>query len=60
MNEEVQTNETQETGQPTAEQQDFTAENQEQTKTFTQEDLDRIVKDRLDRERKKITKQYEG
>lgn len=60
MNEEVQTNDEQVTGQPTAEQQDFTAENQEQTKTFTQEDLDRIVKDRLDRERKKITKQYEG
>lgn len=57
MNEEVQ-NEEQATGQPTAER-DFTAESQEE-KYFTQEDLDRIVKDRLDRERKKITKQFEG
>lgn len=34
-------------------------ENQGQ-QSFTQEDIDRIVKERLDRERKKITKQFEG
>jgi hypothetical protein len=57
MNEEVQIEE-QATGQPNADA-DFTAESQE-TKTFTQEDLDKIVKDRLDRERKRVQKQYEG
>jgi hypothetical protein len=50
---------TQATDQPIAEK-DFTAENQEENKFFTQEELDRIVKDRLDRERKKISKQFEG
>lgn len=60
MNEEVQVNNEQATGQPTAENVDFTAESQEETKVFTQDELDRIVKDRLDRERKKISKQFEG
>ena len=59
MNEIVQ-NEEQVTGQPTADQNDFTAESQGETKTFSQEELDRIVKDRLDREKKKIHKQFEG
>lgn len=60
MNEEVQNNELA-TGQPTADNQtDLTAENQEGTKTFSQDELDRIVKERLDRERKKISKQFEG
>lgn len=59
MNEEVQTQTDEATGQPTAEtNQDFAAENQAQ-KNFTQEELDKIVKDRLDRERKKFQKQYE-
>ena len=31
-----------------------------QGQTFTQEDIDRIVKERLDRERKKFAKQFEG
>lgn len=57
MNEEVQIEE-QATGQPNAEQ-DLTAESQE-TKTFTQEDLDKIVKERLERERKRVQKQFEG
>lgn len=52
-------NEEQVTGTPTVEQ-DFTAETQEGNKGFTQEDIDRIVKDRLSRERQKILKQYEG
>lgn len=60
MNEEVQNENQEATGQPSAETTDFTAENQEESKYFTQEDLDRIVKDRLDRERKKISKQFEG
>jgi hypothetical protein len=60
MNEEVQNENEQATGQPTAETNDFTAENQEEAKNFTQEELDRVVKDRLDRERKKIAKQFEG
>ena len=62
MNEEVQNeNENEQaTGQPTAATNDFTAENQEETKYFTQDDLDKIVKERLDRERKRISKQYEG
>lgn len=60
MNEEVQNENEQATGQPTADTNDFTAESQEESKYFTQEDLDRIVKDRLDRERKKIAKQFEG
>jgi len=51
-------NEEQVTGEPTAEQ-DFSAENQER-RGFTQEELDRIVKERLARERSKILKQYEG
>lgn len=38
---------------------DFTAEAQD-SQTFTQEDIDRIVKERLDRERKKFQKQFEG
>lgn len=36
------------------------ADNQAEKQTFTQEELDRIVKERLDRERKKISKQFEG
>lgn len=60
MNDQVQTNDEQATGLPTAGNNDFTAENQEEAKYFSQEDLDRIVKDRLDRERKKIAKQFEG
>jgi len=53
-------NEEQVTDTPAVEdKQDFTAETQE-TKTFTQEDLDSIVKDRLARERSKILKKYEG
>lgn len=35
-------------------------DNQAGQTSFTQEDIDRIVKERLDRERKKITKQFEG
>lgn len=46
------------TGSPTVETEDFTAEIQ--GKGFTQEDVDRIVKERLSRERQKILKQYEG
>ena len=57
---EIVQNEEQVTGQPTADQNDFTAESQGETKTFSQEELDRIVKDRLDREKKKIHKQFEG
>lgn len=52
-------NEEQVTGQPTVEQ-DFTAETQVENKGFTQEDIDRIVKERLSRERSKLLKQYEG
>lgn len=53
-------NEEQVTDTPAVEdKQDFTAETQE-TKTFTQEDLDSIVKDRLARERSKLLKKYEG
>ncbi len=52
-------NEQQVTGEPTVEP-DFTAETQDAKSSFTQEDLDRIVKDRLGRERSKILKQYEG
>lgn len=59
MNEDVQ-NVEQATGEPTAAKTDFTAENQEETKMFSQDELDKIVKDRLDRERKKISKQYDG
>lgn len=51
-------NEEQVTGEPTVEN-DFTAENQGK-QGFTQEDIDRIVKERLVRERSKILKQYEG
>ena len=39
--------------------QDIEAENQER-RGFTQDELDRIVKERLSRERSKILKQYEG
>ena len=46
------------TGKPTVEA-DFTTEIQDRT-GFTQEDVDRIVKERLTRERSKILKQYEG
>jgi len=52
-------NDIQETGTPTVET-DFTAETQEANTKFTQEDIDRIVKERLVRERSKILKQYEG
>lgn len=52
-------NEEQVTGTPTVEQ-DFTAETQVENKGFTQEDIDRIVKERLSRERSKLLKQYEG
>lgn len=53
-------NEEQVTDTPAVEEnKDFTAETQE-TKTFTQEDLDSIVKDRLARERSKLLKKYEG
>jgi len=52
-------NEEQVTGTPTVEN-DFTAETQEAKTGFTQEDIDRIVKERLTRERSKILKQYEG
>jgi len=52
-------NDEQVTAQPAVEQ-DFTAETQEGNKGFTQEDIDRIVKERLTRERSKILKQYEG
>lgn len=52
-------NEEQVTGQPTVEQ-DFTAETQVENKGFTQDDIDRIVKERLTRERSKLLKQYEG
>ena len=38
---------------------DFTTENQA-GKTFTQEDVDKFVRERLDRERKKFSKQFEG
>jgi len=54
-------NEEQVTETPAVEEnKDFTAETQETTKTFTQEDLDSIVKERLARERSKILKKYEG
>lgn len=54
-------NEEQVTDTPAVEENtDFTAETQETTKTFTQEDLDSIVKERLARERSKILKKYEG
>lgn len=53
-------NEEQVTDTPAVEEnKDFTAETQE-TKTFTQEDLDSIVKERLARERSKLLKKYEG
>lgn len=52
-------NEEQVTGSPTVET-DFTAETQETKAGFTQEEIDRIVKERLGRERQKILKQYEG
>jgi len=52
-------NEEQVTGEPTVET-DFTAENQEKKSSFTQDEIDRIVKERLSRERQKILKQYEG
>jgi hypothetical protein len=53
-------NEEQVTETPAVEDnKDFTAETQE-TKTFTQEDLDSIVKERLSRERSKLLKKYEG
>lgn len=48
------------TGEPTADTNDLTAENQVETKTFTQDELDRIVKERLDREKKKFEKKFEG
>ena len=51
-------NEDQVTGDPTVDN-DFTTENQAK-QGFTQEDIDRIVKERLVRERQKILKQFEG
>lgn len=51
--------ENQVTGEPTVEN-DLTAENQDVAKNFTQDDVDRIVKERLTRERQKILKQFEG
>ena len=54
-------NEEQVTETPAVEDnKDFTAETQETTKTFTQEDLDLVVKERLARERSKLLKKYEG
>ena len=58
MNDNVQVDK-EATGQPIADN-DFTAESQEEAKYFTQDELDRIVKDRLDRERKKLSKQFDG
>jgi len=49
------------TGAPSVENEDFTAETQESSavqSAFSQEDVDRIVKDRLDRERKRFEKKY--
>ena len=43
----------------TVEQDDFATETQA-GKTFTQEDVDKFVRERLDRERKKFSKQFEG
>ncbi len=43
----------------TVDQDDFTTETQA-GKTFTQEDVDKFVRERLDRERKKFSKQFEG
>jgi hypothetical protein len=39
---------------------DFESTESQGQQSFTQEDIDRIVKERLDRERKKISKQFEG
>jgi hypothetical protein len=39
---------------------DSAAEDQGVNQTFTQQDIDRIVKERIDRERKKFAKQFEG
>jgi len=43
----------------TVDTSDFTTETQV-GKTFTQEDVDKFVRERLDRERKKFSKQFEG
>lgn len=51
--------ENQVTGEPTVDN-DLTAENQDVAKNFTQDDVDRIVKERLTRERQKILKQFDG
>lgn len=51
-----------ETGNPSVEsQEDFTAETQESSangSAFSQEDVDKIVRDRLERERKRFEKKY--
>ncbi len=52
-------NDNQVTGDPKVET-DFTTETQEGKSNFSQEDVDRIVKERLSRERAKIMKQYDG
>ena len=45
----------------TGEPSDSTSAQENQvSENFTQEDIDRIVKERLDRERKKFAKQFEG
>jgi len=52
-------NDNQVTGDPKVET-DFTTETQEGKSSFSQDDVDRIVKERLSRERAKIMKQYDG
>ena len=50
-----------ETGNPSVAQDDFTAETQEsseQSAGFSQEDVDKIVRERLERERKRFEKKY--
>lgn len=45
------------TGEPS---EGLSAQENQASESFTQEDIDRIVKERLDRERKKFAKQFEG
>jgi len=45
------------TGEPS---EGTSAQENQASKSFTQEDIDSIVKERLDRERKKFAKQFEG
>jgi hypothetical protein len=45
------------TGEPS---EGTSAQENQVSESFTQEDIDRIVKERLDRERKKFAKQFEG